>query len=73
MGAVLLSRHDIMPPTRHEAIRRANAHLQSAGMPTYEELIVALRDGAGHMPHSSRKRVDWCVRVFDLLRKAGAA
>lgn len=60
-------------PTRHEAIRAANEQLQAADLPTYEELILLLRDGANNMPHSSRARVDWTRRVIELLRKAGAA
>lgn len=61
-----------MPPTRHDAIAAANAHLEAAGLPTYNELILALRDGASRMPHSSSVRMRWIEHVIGLLRRAGA-
>jgi hypothetical protein len=61
-----------MPNTRFEAIRQADEYLKAAGLPTYCELVIALRDGM-HIRLNSRPRTTWIKRVSELLRKAGAA
>jgi hypothetical protein len=62
-----------MSTTRHQAIKQADEQLAEAGLPTYSEMVLALREGAGRVPHTSDARTKWLQKAFDLLRRAGAA